>query len=70
MAFKSRGRRGGDNTTTHNMSGANGTGRPYKMDGKASRAEFSRGASKTHSLNAPGGVSAISGAPMRGGIRL
>jgi hypothetical protein len=56
--------------STHDMRGANGTGKSYKMDGAVSRAQFSRDASRTHKLNTPGGVEAISSSPMRGGIRL
>jgi hypothetical protein len=57
-------------TTTHDVRGANGGGRRFSMDRGKSEREFSQGASRTHALNTPKGVSQILGNPMRGGIRL
>jgi hypothetical protein len=71
MAFRKSGKSGNRSmTTTHDVRGANGGGRRFSMDRGKSEREFSQGASRTHALNTPQGVSQILGNPMRGGIRL
>ena len=72
MAFRKGGsfRHGGRAPTaqTHDIRGGGG-GKRSGMDRGDSESSFSRSASMTHPLNTKG-VKAVSGVPMRGGIRL